>query len=244
MTRDKKNRLLAKGGIFALLIALIFLLSWYGPQPFSALGPWGENLGKIYTRKRRLARFLTSFGPYSAAIFMLLQALQVVISPIPGELTGVVGGYVYGVGFGFLFSTVGLTLGSWIAFELATLFGKPLVERFVPEKVLERFHFLTTNAGAIICFLLFVIPGFPKDYLCYMLGLTGMNLSTFLIVSTVGRMPGTYLLTVQGASIGHGQYQTAIIIAAISGVVVLAAYIYRVQLYRWIKGFREKDIPT
>ncbi len=242
MTAKQQKFLVIKGLIFSLFIALIFLLSWYGPRPFSVLGPWGENLGKFYTRRRRLARLLTSFGPYSAAVFMLLQALQVVVSPIPGELTGVVGGYVYGVNFGFLFSTVGLTLGSWIAFELASIFGRPLVDKLVAEKILEKFHFLTSNAGAIILFLLFIIPGFPKDYLCYILGLTGMNLSTFLIVSTLGRMPGTYLLTVQGASIGSGQYATAIVIAAVSGVIVFIAYLYRFQLYHWIRGVREKDI--
>ena len=172
---------------------------------------------------------------------MLLQALQVVISPIPGELTGVIGGYVYGVNFGFLFSTLGLTLGSWIAFELASIFGRPLVEKFVAKNILEKFHFLATNAGAVISFLLFLIPGFPKDYLCYILGLTGMNLSTFLVVSTIGRMPGTYMLTMQGASIGSGQYETAIVITAISGAIVFIAYLYRSQLYHWIRGFRAKD---
>src|SRR5437016_434866 len=241
MTTKQQKNLILKGIIFSLFIALIFLLSWYGPRPFSVLGPWAEDLGKFYTRRRRLARFLRSLGPYSAAVFMLLQALQVVISPIPGELTGVVGGYVYGVNFGFLFSTLGLTLGSWIAFELANIFGRPLVERFVTKKILDKFHFLTTDAGAIISFLLFIIPGFPKDYLCYILGLTGMNLTTFLIVSTLGRMPGTYLLTMQGVSIRSQQYYTAIAIASISGVIVFIAYLYRAPLYEWIKGIRGKD---
>jgi uncharacterized membrane protein YdjX (TVP38/TMEM64 family) len=215
----KQQKVLGKGVMFSLFIALIFLFSFYGPRPFSLLGPWGGDLGKFYTRRRRLARFLISLGPWSAAVFMLLQALQVVISPIPGELTGIIGGYVYGVNFGFLFSTLGLTLGSWIAFELASLFGRPLVEKFVAKSVLEKFHFLTSNAGAVISFLFFVVPGFPKDYLCYILGLTGMNLSTFLIVSTLGRMPGTYLLTIQGATIGSRQYETAIVVAVISGVM-------------------------
>ena len=234
----KQQKILIKGSIFILLIALIILFSRYGPQPFSVLGPVGEDIGKLYTRRRRLARFLASLGPYSSATFILLQALQVVISPIPGELTGVVGGYVYGVAFGFLFSTVGLTLGSWMAFELASIFGRPLVERFVTEKILEKFHFLTTNAGLIVSFLLFLIPGFPKDYLCYVLGLTGMNLTAFLVVSTLGRMPGTFLLTMQGASIRSQDYYTAIAIAAVSGVVVLIAYLYRARLYQWVKGMR------
>jgi uncharacterized membrane protein YdjX (TVP38/TMEM64 family) len=242
MTTKQQKNLILKGVIFSLFIALIFLVSRYSPRPFSVLGPWGEDLGKFYTRRRRLARFLSSLGPYSAAVFMLLQALQVVISPLPGELTGVVGGYVYGVNVGFLFSTLGLTLGSWIAFELASIFGRPLVEKFVAKNILDKFHFLPTNAGAVISFLLFIIPGFPKDYLCYILGLTGMNLGTFLIVSTLGRMPGTYLLTMQGASIGSGQYETAIIIAAISGVLVLIAYFYRSDLYQWVRGIQGNGI--
>jgi uncharacterized membrane protein YdjX (TVP38/TMEM64 family) len=238
----KQQKVLGKGVMFSLFIALIFLFSFYGPRPFSLLGPWGGDLGKFYTRRRPLARFLISLGPWSAAVFMLLQALQVVISPIPGELTGVIGGYVYGVNFGFLFSTLGLTLGSWIAFELASLFGRPLVEKFVAKSVLEKFHFLTSNAGAVISFLFFVIPGFPKDYLCYILGLTGMNLSTFLIVSTLGRMPGTYLLTIQGATIGSRQYETAIVVAVISGVIVFMAYLYRSRLYHWIRSVRGTDV--
>lgn len=234
----KQQKILIKGSIFILFIALIILVSRYGPQPFSVFGPAGENLGRFYTGRRRLARFLASLDPYSSAAFILFQALQVVISPIPGELTGVVGGYVYGIAFGFLFSTVGLTLGSWVAFELASIFGRPLAERFVPEKILEKFHFLTTNAGIIVSFFLFLIPGFPKDYLCYVLGLTGMKLSNFLIVSTVGRMPGTFLLTMQGASISSQDYYTAIFVAAVSGVVVLIAYLYRADLHQWVKGIR------
>ncbi len=234
----KQQKILIKGTIFALLVALIFLLSRYGPQPFSVLGPLGENVGKFYTRRTRLARFLRSLGPYSSAVFILLQALQVVISPIPGELTGVVGGYVYGVTFGFLFSTLGLTLGSWAAFELASIFGRPLVEKFVKENVLEKFNFLATSAGATICFLLFIIPGFPKDYLCYVLGLTGMKLSTFLIISTLGRMPGTYLLTVQGASIRSQEYYTAAVLMVISAAILFFAYLHRTRLLHWIKGQR------
>src|SRR5499425_2107014 len=163
----KQQKVLLKGVIFSIFVALIFLLSWYGPRPFSVLGPWGESLGKFYTRRRRLARFLTSFGPYSAAVFTLLQALQVVVAPIPGELTGVVGGYLYGNAFGFLLSTLGLTLGSWVAFELASALGRPFVERLVKKEIIERFNFVTTSAGVTTCFLLFLLPGFPKDYLCY-----------------------------------------------------------------------------
>ena len=165
------------------------------------------------------------------------------ISPLPGELTGVVGGYVYGATFGFILSSLGLALGSWIAFELARNLGKPFVERFVKEELLKKFAFLTTNTGATLCFLLFMIPGFPKDVLCYLLGLSRMRLATFLLLSTLGRMPGTFLLALQGASIRSEQYSRAVGIAALSVIIIFIGYIYRAQLYQWIKSVSADPQP-
>jgi uncharacterized membrane protein YdjX (TVP38/TMEM64 family) len=130
---------------------------------------------------------------------------------------------------------VGLAIGSWVAFELASILGRPFVERFVSQEVLHKFDFLTTKTGATICFLLFLIPGFPKDYLCYLLGLSRMKLSTFLTVSIIGRIPGTYLLTVQGAKFRSQEYYTLAVVAAISAVIFLGAYLYRNQIYHWIR---------
>jgi uncharacterized membrane protein YdjX (TVP38/TMEM64 family) len=237
-----QHKLLVKGAILAIFIVLILLISRYGPQPFNLTGPpWQEleNVGTFYSSKKRLRKFLVSFGPYSAAVFTLLQALQVVIAPIPGELTGVVGGYLYGNAFGFLLSTLGLTLGSWVAFELAEGLGRPFVERWVKKEIIEKFNFVTTNIGLTTCFLLFLLPGFPKDYLCYVLGLSRMELSTFLIISTLGRMPGTYLLTLQGASLRSHEYSMAVIVAVIFIVVIFFGYVYRDSLFNWIRGMRK-----
>jgi uncharacterized membrane protein YdjX (TVP38/TMEM64 family) len=235
---SQRQKLAIRGLIFVALVALLFFFSRYIPQPFTALAPPGEEFDDfegIYGSSDKLGKFLQSLGPYSPAVFVLLQVLQVIAAPFPGELTGVAGGYVYGETVGFILSTVGLTLGSWIAFELASILGRPFVERFVRQEVLHRFDFLTTRAGAMLCFLLFLIPGFPKDYLCYLLGLSRMRLSTFLIVSVIGRLPGTYLLTVQGAKFRNEEYYEVIIVAVASAVVLLLAYLYKDKLYHWIK---------
>jgi len=81
-----------------------------------------------------------------------------------------------------------------------------------------------------------MIPGFPKDVLCYLLGLSRMRLTTFLVLSTLGRMPGTFLLTLQGASIRSEQYSTAVAIAVMSVIIIFIGYVYRAELYQWIKG--------
>src|SRR5437667_10694236 len=237
----RRRQLLIRGAILITLVVLILYFSRHAPQPFHLLTLLAEDEEELSLRQEKLMSFLISFGPYSAGVFVLLQALQVVISPIPGELTGVVGGYVYGKEFGFIFSTLGLTLGSWIAFELARILGRPFVERWVRREILEKFNFLTTNAGTLISFLLFLLPGFPKDYLCYVLGLTRMNLTTFLVVSAIGGLPGTYLLTVQGASLRSEHYLTALVFAVISAAILLVAYCYRHPLHRWIKGKSSGD---
>jgi uncharacterized membrane protein YdjX (TVP38/TMEM64 family) len=238
-----KRQLAIRGIIFVALVALLFFFSRHIPQPFVALTPAAEDFEDfevIYTSSDKLSQFLQSLGPYSPAVFVLFQVLQVVAAPFPGEFTGWAAGYVYGETVGFLLSTIGLTLGSWVAFELASILGRPFVERFVKREVLHKFDFLTTNAGVTICFLLFLFPGFPKDYLCYLLGLSRMRLSTFLIVSVIGRIPGTYLLTMQGASIRNQEYLAAVIFVVIAAAILLVTYLYRGQIYDWIKHRHEQ----
>jgi uncharacterized membrane protein YdjX (TVP38/TMEM64 family) len=235
---SQRRRLAIRGVIFVVLIVLLFFFSRYIPQPFTALAPAGEDWDDfegIYSNSDKLAKFLQSLGPYSPAVFVLLQILQVVAAPFPGELTGVAGGYVYGEKIGFLLSTIGLTFGSWIAFELASILGRPFVERFVKQEVLHKFDFLTTKTGSAICFLLFLVPGFPKDYLCYVLGLSRMKLATFLVVSTIGRLPGTYLLTMQGAKFREEEYMTVAIVAVGCALILVLAYLYRNPLFHWIR---------
>jgi uncharacterized membrane protein YdjX (TVP38/TMEM64 family) len=239
---NPRRQLAIRGLIFVVLIVLLFFFSRYIPRPFSAFAPAGEDFDDfegIYSSSDKLSKFLQNLGPYSPAVFVLLQVLQVIAAPFPGELTGVAGGYVYGETFGFLLSTIGLSLGSWVAFELASILGRPFVERFVKREVLEKFNFLTTKTGTLICFVLFLFPGVPKDYLCYVLGLSRMKLGTFLIVSIIGRLPGTYLLTMQGATIRNEEYHTFILLALGSIVALGAAYYYRNQLFAWIKQRHE-----
>jgi uncharacterized membrane protein YdjX (TVP38/TMEM64 family) len=240
---DRRRRLIVRGVIFLGLVALLFFFSRYIPRPFRALVPVDDfdDFEVIYSNSDKLSHFLQDLGPYSPAVFVLLQILQVIAAPFPGELTGVVGGFVYGETIGFVLSTIGLSIGSWVAYELANILGRPFVERFVKGEVLEKFNFLTTNAGVVVCFLLFLFPGFPKDYLCYVLGLSRMRLSTFLLVSIIGRLPGTYLLTVQGATIRNQEYNLFVIIMVVSLGVLAVAYYYRNQLFDWIKRRHEPN---
>lgn len=227
-----------KWGVICLLVGLfVFIFYRYHLQ----LWIQAVKLWNLFQDRRQLKKVLKSFGPYSPLIFILLQILQVVIAPIPGEAIEFLGGYVFGVWGGMLYSMIGLILGSWLAFGLARIFEKQTVERFVSPELRKKFDYLIGHEGVILSFLLFLIPDFPKDTLCYILGLTPMHLGIFLIISTVGRIPGTLMAILQGAKVYEHQYKTFLILLGISTLVVLAFSIYHEQIHGWIKKSKGRN---
>jgi uncharacterized membrane protein YdjX (TVP38/TMEM64 family) len=198
------------------------------------------NLHIIFIKKEKLVHFIRSYHPYDEFVFILFQILQVVFAPIPGEVTGLIGGYLYGPVLGTIYSTIGLTVGSWLAFVLARFLGLPFVEKAVNPDLLKKYDYVMEHQGAIVSFVLFLIPGFPKDYLCYIMGLSHMKLWTFLIVSTVGRLFGTILLSMSGSYVRSNHYAGLLVLLGTGGIFVLVAYLYR---ERWIDMLRGKERP-
>ena len=182
--------------------------------------------------RERLQGFLNSLGPLSFIGFIFLQALQVIAAPVPGEVTGLIGGFLYGPFLGVLLSTIGLTFGSWIAFYLSKTFGRPFVDKFVSRETLDKYDYLLHHKGAFLVFILFLIPGFPKDILCYILGLGHLSTKEFLIISTVGRFAGTVLLTVGGSYLRHQQYYRFSVLLGIAVIVVFLVMVNKEKMER------------
>jgi uncharacterized membrane protein YdjX (TVP38/TMEM64 family) len=164
----------------------------------------------------------------------------VIIAPIPGGAIEFLGGVIFGVKAGFIYSMIGLLIGSWIAFNLARIFEKIAVEKFVSEQTRKKFDYLVEHEGVILSFILFLLPGFPKDALCYILGLTPMHLGIFLIISTIGRIPGTLIATLQGAKAFDHQYYTFGILLGASALVILVFYIYHEEVHNMIKKLKKE----
>ena len=197
----------------------------------------------VLHNRHQLKKVIVSYGPYSPLAYIFVQVLQVVIAPIPGGAIEFIGGYIFGAKAGFLYSMVGLLLGSWIAFSLARIFEKLAVEKVVSLETRKKFDYLIGHEGTILSFLLFLIPGFPKDALCYILGLTPMRLGIFLFISTVGRVPGTLMACLQGGKAFDYQYKTLLILLGISTLVLLVFYIYHEEIHhviRKLRGVRDK----
>jgi uncharacterized membrane protein YdjX (TVP38/TMEM64 family) len=188
------------------------------------------DLIRFFQDRHQIIQFIKSYHPYDVLAFIVLQIIQVVAAPIPGELTGIIGGYMYGPFWGTIYSMIGLTIGSWIAFLLARFFGEPLLEKVVKKEVFEKFEHFMEHKGILVSFLLLLIPGFPKDYLCYIMGVSLIPTGTFLIISTVGRLFGTIILSVTGAFAVNGQYTLLTVILALVIAISIPAYYYRDKL--------------
>jgi len=177
-----------------------------------------------------LGEQLQEWGVLGPVFFIALQTLQVILSPIPGEATGFLGGYLFGERLGFVYSTIGLTLGSLAAFGLGRLLGAHSVRRWVRQDTWDRLGFILEAEGAILCFIVFLIPGSPKDITSYLFGLSPLPCWIFTVASTLGRLPGTWVLSAQGAHTASGNYLWVIVLTAIMVAVALPLYYYRTRI--------------
>ena len=190
--------------------------------------------------RETVKQFITSFGHGAPLVFMGIQILQVILAPIPGEATGFIGGYLFGTIQGFVYSSLALAIGSWVNFAIGRYVGKRLVRRWIPADKWRRFDHLIKHQGIIVLLILFIFPGFPKDYLCLFLGITDLPLKAFLLIASVGRMPGTLLLSLQGQYLFQKDYK---VLAVVFGLTVLAAFLsirYRNRIYRWMEKLNGK----
>jgi uncharacterized membrane protein YdjX (TVP38/TMEM64 family) len=149
---------------------------------------------------------------------MLLQILQVLVAPIPGQLLGLLGGSMFGFWHGLLLSMIGLVIGSAIAMGSSRILGEAVVRRFVPAALLSRFDHLSNTNGLWSFFLIFLLPVFPDDAVCFMAGLTRLPLHRLLLVCVLGRLPGTATLTFVGSGVGNDMTQAYVVLG--TGIVL------------------------
>jgi uncharacterized membrane protein YdjX (TVP38/TMEM64 family) len=199
------------------------------------LGPMCERLWTAFQSRDEMRACVEGWGSWAPAAFILLQSAQVVIAPIPGEVTGAVGGFIFGAVPSIFYSTAGLTIGSLVNFVAARFIGLPIVKLAVSDEVLDRFCFLTERRGTIISFAMFAIPGFPKDILCYVLGLSPMGFITFAIVCTLGRIPGTAMLSFGGAAVYHENWILLVGLAAAALLCVICFFTVRDKMEVWLR---------
>lgn len=170
----------------------------------------------------KLRNLLESYGAFAPLMFIVLSMIQIFVPFIPGEPFELLAGYMFGGIEGMAICLLAGSLASIIIILLVRKYGTKVVELFFKKEEHEKLNFLKTKKAFIIYTLIFVLPGTPKDLLCYIGGLTEFDLIPLLIVTTVGRIPGIITSTIPASFAGEKKYLLAFIIY---GIAVLLSFI-------------------
>lgn len=199
-----------------------------------------QPLVDISTNPDRARELVISAGPWAPVVFILLQIAQVVIAPIPGNITGFAGGYLFDWLPALIYSTIGCAIGFTIVFFLSRKLGRPFIEYFFSKKHIERFDYIAENNGVLVLFLIFLIPIFPDDLICYIAGLTSIPIRTLVLISLLGRFPSTLLISLTGAGLAESNTNLVVVVSVIMVIVMGVAYWQRTRLEKWAKRLTEK----
>ena len=216
---------------FWLLVAggsLLTLLLWWVSEPFSALLTYVGN-----TRD-----WILNFGALAPLAYIAVFSLQILIAPVPGQFMGVMGGYLFGVLLGSLYSITGMALGAGLAIWLGRRFGRPLLERFFDPAQLAFWEKKMRMRSGFTWWLLFLFP--VPDLIFYVAGLSATSLRTLFVALLAGRGLGLLLAN----TMGHWTAMSApewvltqwVIVGVLAGIVYL--YQRRVRLLALVTARR------
>lgn len=195
-----------------------------------------ETLWSVFSTPEKLKGWVAQWGAAGPIVFLGLQALQVIVFVIPGEVPQIAGGYLFGILGGLILSAIGIAIGSCVSFFLARLLGVPFVHVLFPPEQVQRIEKLAASPRSTMAlFLLFLIPGIPKDILCYVAGLAPMRFLVFFVISLSGRMPGILGSVIMGNAAAEQNWVFAAIVLSISVVFFVIGLLFRVKIESWIE---------
>jgi uncharacterized membrane protein YdjX (TVP38/TMEM64 family) len=224
---DRRRGIAAVLGVAVLAVGLYVLVSRYAG---------------FLTDAEALRTWLDQFGVFAPIVFIGIQALQVVVAPIPGQVVALVAGFLFGSFWGTVYSLTGVLIGSAVAFSLSKRYGRSFVENVIHEDVIERFDGFVDTVGVPGLFAFVIIPGLPDDAICFLSGLTKWSLPTFIGVIAVGRLPAYVLTVYAGGELASGRFLSAM---ALVGIVVAASAIgyYKQEAVRDLVERVEPRLP-
>lgn len=166
--------------------------------------------------------YLQKYKTASVFVYIGVQIMQIIICVIPGQAMQFAAGYVYTFWFGYLYSIIGTALGTIITFYLARFLGKDAIHLIFDERKVAKFiEKLNSKRAFILVFVIFLIPGLPKDLFTYAAGVSEMKLKVFLIISLVGRTPAMMSSIMIGSMFNKGSYIGIGVLAVIMTILFI-----------------------
>ena len=226
----KKKRII--GIVSAVLVVIFFgLLTYFVGRP----------LIEFVSEPEKFRVWVESYGFLGVLIFMGINMVQVFLAIIPGGPFEVAAGYAFGVIKGAIICDIAMSLASVIIFVLVKKFGMRFVELFADREKVEKLSFLQNNTKSkTFMFFFFLIPGLPKDLMCYVAGLTKISVPFFAMINIVGRFPAILMSTIGGSAVGEQKYEIFIIMM----VVIVVLYIAGTIIYKKITKAHADNKPS
>jgi len=215
---QKENRCRSIISVCLLLAALIFV----GFR-------WGKPIVELVADPVAFRAWVDERGLWGHAVMVFIIALQILVAVIPGEPFEFAAGYAFGAWQGMALCMLGSFLGGALAMALARRFGMRLLRALFPKYDIYSLEiFKNPRRLHVLTFILFLIPGTPKDILVYALGLTPMGIVRGMLLTTLARIPSILSSTLSGHVLGEEQYLASVIIYALTGIFsLIVILIYR-----------------
>ncbi|KYH34595.1 TVP38/TMEM64 family inner membrane protein YdjZ [Clostridium tepidiprofundi DSM 19306] len=199
-----------------------------------------KNYYYIFKSPKSIQNYILKYKDKAGLVFIVIQILQVVIFAIPGEIVQIAGGYVFGTVLGTVLSVIGITIGSSIAFFISKKLGRFFVKKIISSEKVEFYEKkLSTPRFNVMIFILYLIPGIPKDALAYICGITNICFKNFIVYSTLGRIPAILLSAYFGDKINIGDKETLVTIAVAISVVFIIAIVNKDKIINQIDKRRK-----
>lgn len=200
----------------------------------------GKPMIEFVKEPKLFREFVKSYGILSDMVFILMVIFQMIIAIIPGEPFEIAAGYAFGYIRGTVDCLIAFALGGVLIFLAVRKFGVKIVEVFFPIEKIKELKFLQNPKRVnTLTFIIFMIPGTPKDLLSYFVGLTDMKLSVWLFITTVARIPSLVTSILAGSALGNKRYGVAVVVLlvtlAVSGIGLL--------IYNRIKSRHKTNTP-
>ncbi|MBR5451423.1 MAG: TVP38/TMEM64 family protein [Clostridia bacterium] len=217
-TKDEKKRL-----IYNVISAVAFVCVFAFAMIFV-----GPKLLQTVKEPDLFRDFINDNIVLGIFAFLLIQIFQVFFALIPGEPIEIFAGYAFGSVFGLVLCMIGVTLGAAAIFWLTRRFGKKFTYILVAEDKIQNLKFMQNEKKVeLLFFLLYFIPGTPKDLITYLAGLTKINFWKFILISSFARIPSILTSTLAGSTLQNENYVLSCVIFAVTGVIsVIGIIIY------------------
>ena len=187
--------------------------------------------------------YIDELGFKGVLLLLCIQITQVFIAIIPGEIVELIAGFLYGTWGGLAICLIGNFIASFMIYCVVKLFAKKYMVKL--QEKLKQYDFLNNKKKvAVYLFIIYLIPGIPKDIITYLVPFLPIGFLPFILVTSVARIPSIISSTYSSASILDSNYVIAIIVVIIFTLLAIFGFIYREKILSLIRKNSNKEIKN